>query len=411
MVCRSLVSGNNARVNWTSPLGVFLRTLIGLSGVLLALSTFLSAIKLVVVPKGTSQRITRFVFTLVRTALRPYARRNLPWDKRDHRLAFYAPVSLVLMPLVWVSLIIIGFAGIQWALNPASFGDAFYVSGSSMLTLGVMFRRNGPAAIASFSQAALGLIVVALLISYLPAIYAAYSKREALVGLLESRAGMPPSPVTMLVRYQTIGALDQLDSFFVRWEDWFVELEESHTNFAALNFFRSPQVDRSWITAAGCVLDTAALYLSVVDVPRSPQASLSLRAGFLSLRTIADYFWIEHNDEPRPTDPISISRREFELMYFELVAAGVPIKADHDKAWTDFCGWRVNYDATLVQLAAMIQVPAALWSSDRIVAPFTPALIRTPRRVKSHRARQQGLRDRTIPTVAPGRPPNEQSIS
>ena len=388
--------------SWLAVVG---RVLIGIGGVMLAGSTFLSAIKLVVVPKGTSQRITRLVFTLVRGVMRVYARPSLPWSKRDQRLAFYAPVALVLLPLMWVTLIIFGFAAVHWALDPSSLPDALYVSGSSMLTLGVMFRRNGPAAMFSFVQAALGLIVVALLISYLPAIYAAFSKREALVGLLESRAGTPPSPVTMLVRFNMVGGIDELEPFFSRWEDWFVEVEESHTNFAALNFFRSPRPDRSWITAAGCVLDTAALSLSVLDRERSAQAALCLRAGFLSLRRIADYFMIPHNDDPKPTDPISISRREFDLMYFELEAAGLPLKPDHDKAWADFCGWRVNYDTTLVRLATVVVAPPAHWSSDRQVEKFTPKLLRTRRRVRSHNENQLAFRTRTSELGAAGRPP------
>ena len=232
-------------VDSSSPAAIALRVFVGLFGIWAAFATFMSAIKLVVVPKGTSQKITRTVFTVVRGGMKLYARPSLPWAKRDHRLALYAPLALVLMPIVWVTLIIVGFAGVHWALDPKSVGDAFYVSGSSMLTLGVMFRRNGPAAVSSFAQASIGLIVVALLISYLPAIYAAFSKREVLVGLLESRAGMPPSPVTMLVRFNLVGGLDTLPGFFGRWEDWFVEVEESHTNFAALNFFRSPRADRS----------------------------------------------------------------------------------------------------------------------------------------------------------------------
>ena len=305
-------------------------------------------------------------------------------------------------------LIVLGFAGVQWALDPSSVGDALFVSGSSMLTLGVMFRRNGPAAFLSFTQAAIGLIVVALLISYLPAIYAAFSKRETLVGLLESRAGTPPSPVTMLVRFHFVAGLDRLPEFFGRWEDWFVEVEESHTNFAALNFFRSPSPDRSWITAAGCVLDTAALSLSVLDQPKSPEAALCLRAGFLSLRGIADYFWIPHNDNPKPTDPISISRNEFELMYQELEAAGLSLKADHDQAWADYSGWRVNYDTTLVRLATVIQAPPAHWSSDRSVKPFVPRLLRTRGRLRRHLEYQEALRSGSIATEAAGVAPAER---
>ena len=45
----------------------------------------------------------------------------------------------------------------------------------------------------TFVEAVIGLGLVSLMISYLPTIYGAFSRREALVGMLEVRAGLPPS--------------------------------------------------------------------------------------------------------------------------------------------------------------------------------------------------------------------------
>ena len=75
-----------------------------------------------------------------------------------------------------------------------------------------------------------------------------------------------------------------------------------------------------------------------------------IRSGFLSLRRIADTFQIRYNADPKPTDPITISRREFDLLCVELGALDVPLKSDLDQAWRDFSGWRVNYDQVLNEL-------------------------------------------------------------
>lgn len=336
------------------------------AGSLLVLGTFLSAVKTVVVPRATSLRITRIAFGVTRKFFERLAHEGRPFAVRDRILAVYAPLTFVILPLIWVLLTIIGFAGIQWAIAGGSVRDAFLVSGSSMLTLGVLFRRTIPAATFSYMQAAIGLILVALLISYLPTIYSSFSRRETLVGMLESRAGLPPSPYEMLVRFSRIGALDTIDEdVFVRWEEWFVEVEESHTSFAALVFFRSPHPERSWITAAGCVLDTAAIYLAVIDKPWSPRAALTLRSGYLCMRRIAVYFGLPADVDPDPTDPISVTRREFDLMLFELEAADIPLKPNRDQAWADFQGWRVNYDSALVAIAHMVIAPEGRWSTDR----------------------------------------------
>ena len=93
-----------------------------------------------------------------------------------------------------------------------------------------------------------------------------------------------------------------------------------------------------------------------------------LRTGFLALRRIADYFGIAYDPDPRPDDPITVSRREFDLLCVELEAAAVPLKPDRDQAWRDFAGWRVNYDEVLVALCALTMAPPAKWSSDRLTA-------------------------------------------
>ena len=72
-----------------------------------------------------------------------------------------------------------------------------------------------------------------------------------------------------------------------------------------------------------------------------------LRTGFLTLRRIADYFDMQYDPDPAPGDPISVTRREFDLALVELETAGVPLKADREQAWRDFAGWRVNYDSVL----------------------------------------------------------------
>ena len=207
---------------------------------------------------------------------------------------------------------------------------------------------------------------MALLIAYLPTMYAAFSRREALVTLLEVRAGSPPSALTMLIRFHLIHGLDHLTDMWEAWEVWFAELSESHTSLPAVAFFRSPQPEHAWITAAGAVLDTAALAQSVLDCPPNPKASLCIRAGYLALRRIADFFALPYPPDPHfPAQPISISRTEFDAACDELAGHGVPLKADRDLAWGDFAGWRVNYDTVLLALCTLTTAPYAPWSSDR----------------------------------------------
>ena len=62
----------------------------------------------------------------------------------------------------------------------------------------------------------------------------------------------------------------------------------------------------------------------------------------------------------------------------ELAAGSVPLKPDLEKAWLDFKGWRVNYDTTLLALAALTLAPYAMWSSDRSLRPTVLRKSRKP---------------------------------
>jgi hypothetical protein len=105
-----------------------------------------------------------------------------------------------------------------------------------------------------------------------------------------------------------------------------------------------------------------------------------IRAGFEALRDIADFYSIGYDPDPAPTDPVSVTRDEFLLVYDELVSNGVPVRPDRQAAWLAFQGWRVNYDAVLTGLAGLTMAPRADWISDRSVAFRYPPLLLKHRR-------------------------------
>jgi hypothetical protein len=190
-------------------------------------------------------------------------------------------------------------------------------------------------------------------------------RRETQVALLEVRAGDPPSAVEMLVRHNQIGWIDNMNNTWLDWERWFAEIEESHTTFPILAFFRSPQPQRSWVTASGTVLDAGSLYASCLEGVAVGPAGVCIRSGFLALRRLADFYGIEFDHDAGPDDPISISRQEFDVAWEQMADAGMALKADQDQAWRDYAGWRVNYDVVLLALAQVTMAPYAPWTSDR----------------------------------------------
>jgi hypothetical protein len=347
-------------------MSILINLLVFLLGAFIVGLTLMSAIRTFVLPRGDNNALTRYVFSGMFSLFSLRLKKVTTYEQRDRIMAFFAPITLLTLPIVWLIFIILGYTLMYRAIGLSSWYEAFKISGSSLFTLGFFTSDTLRASILEFSEATIGLGIVALLLAYLPTMYAAFSRRETLVTLLEIRADSPPSAVTMIIRAHGIRGLDYLSELWEDWEVWFSEIDESHTSLGPINFFRSPQPDRSWITAAGAVLDAASLMTSAIDIPRTPEAQLCIRAGFVALRHIADFFNIEYHPDPRfPDQPISISRQEFEEACDQMAAAGVPIKADRDQAWLDFAGWRVNYDTVLLALAELLMAPYAPWSSDR----------------------------------------------
>lgn len=261
---------------------------------------------------------------------------------------------------------LLGYTAIYWALGAISWARAITISRLSLLYLGSNINGIAGGTAVGFSETVLSLLLAAILVSFLPAIYSAFSQREQVVTGLETLAGSPPTPYNMLKRYFLIKGMGHISDEWPAWQAWFELVEESHTALPPLVFYRSPQPNRSWVTAAGSILDTASLVVSTLDRPRDPRAELCIRAGYLCLQRVAAPLGIPFRGDPRPTDPISISREEYDAVCDALEALGIALKPDRNQTWRDFAGWRVNYDAVLIGLAVLTVAPEGLWSSDRI---------------------------------------------
>ena len=344
---------------------VAIHVVLGLLGAALVVWAAVSAAITFVVPRGTPVALTRWVFTAMALGFRGVALRRREYLARDAIMSLYGPFALLLLPIVWLMVTYVGFVMIVWSLGNLSIHQSLLMGGSSLFTLGSVGASDLPTAAANAVEAGLGLGLVAILISYLPSIYSSYSRREIRVTALETQAGSQPFAGTLLHRLTVIERLEHTEDLWHRWAEWFADIQETHTSVPALVFFRSPQPDRSWVTAAGAILDSASFVASSITSEKHPEAQLCIRSGYLSLRHIAGFYGLPFDPDPRPDDPISVTRDEFDELFERLRAAGAPMVDDQDAAWRSFSGWRVNYDRPLLELASLTLAPQAPWSSDR----------------------------------------------
>jgi hypothetical protein len=357
-------------------------------GVLLIIAAGWSVIGTVVVPRRIRSWLPRGVAIVVGTTFHYVADRFDSYEPRDRILAAQAPIQLILQIVVWLAVFELGFALLLWPfMGSAGLAGAFTLAGSSLCTLGYLEPHGGvPTGIIDLASL-IGLGTVALQIGYLPTLYAAFNRREALVTMLDSRAGVPSWGPELLARTHYglgsgVSAVGELPELFEEWERWSADVSESHATYLALLNFRSPRPLSSWLTAQLAVLDAAALYLSLLpDAPGAISARLCLRGGFTCLGTIARARGFTIPDEADPNDGITLTFEEFVDAIERLARVDFPLERSNEEAWLDFVGWRINYEEAAYAIARAIDAPPALWSGSRrhpipTIAPLRPSTLR-----------------------------------
>jgi hypothetical protein len=348
---------------------IAVRIIVGVLAVVGVAAVIASMIRTVVLPRGVPARLARIAFLMVYWALRARLRMTgrSDYPTRDRIFAVEAPLGLFAQLATWAVLIWLLFGALFWSLTTstidgAALSHALELSGSSMLTLGFDAPGSLSRQLAAFAAAGVGLTVLALVIAYLPTLYGAFARREQLITKLVVRVGAPPTGSAVLASSWELGRFDQLEEVWNGWEDWFIEVGESHTTFPQLGFFRSPRSKNHWVLASEAVLDGAALLLTACDVPRQSRSELCLRAGVHALISIADFLGIPHH-APEPGAEIILSEEQFDTAFSHLQNIGVPMHDDRHAAWVAFRALRARYEPLLAVLGRMTDAPRSDWSS------------------------------------------------
>ena len=209
--------------------------LAGITSVILILAVLVDAFESTILPRQVLHR-WRFVRLYYRNAWRVWRElaRVLPLGKRrDGMLGWFGPLSVLGLFACWCVGLIFGFALLNWATGAEvhaahlggagelSFGSYLYLSGVTLFTLGdIEFTPvSGLARVQTVVECGLGFGFLALMISYVPVLYQAFSRRETTISLLDARAGSPPSASEMLLAAgRDLGHLDASDGLLSEWK-------------------------------------------------------------------------------------------------------------------------------------------------------------------------------------------------
>ena len=125
--------------------------------------------------------------------------------RREGFLSVYAPLTLLILLGMWLAGLLVGWALVNMAGNASlegdtGFGSLLYYSGTCLLTLGFgdILAQTTPLRIVALAEAATGVATMALAISYLPALYAAYGRRESQLLTLDDPSGERIQPTALI---------------------------------------------------------------------------------------------------------------------------------------------------------------------------------------------------------------------
>jgi hypothetical protein len=254
--------------------------LLFLAGFALAALTLLDVFETVVVPGG-SRASLRVAKRLVQALLPLW---KAVRGKRHGLSSAFAPLVLVLCFIIWIALLALAFGLMAFAMrfhfDPPlrSLPDAIYMVGSSIVTIGVSEENAlGAGRWIILGAGFCGLAVMTMAVTYLLEVQSSVGKRDVGIIKLNTAAGEPPSALTLLERFASIGNRDELVAVLRDGRDWCATVRQSHANHPSLIYFQSVATGTGWPAALGALLDLALISERLLDQDSLRGAAVLLR--------------------------------------------------------------------------------------------------------------------------------------
>lgn len=342
-----------------------------LPAVALIVIVLIDAFEAIILPRRVRHgyRLARLFYRSAWAFWRALACRLPAGRWRNALLAIFGPLSLLALLVVWAVGLITGFALLHWSLDTAlsvdaghSFATYWYFSGTTFFTLGYgdLVPIAGYGRMLSVAEAGLGFAFLAVVVSYLPIVYQAFSRREITISLLDARAGSPPTAGELLRRVAEAQSRATGETpcaaagpLLSEWERWAGELLESHLSYPVLSYYRSQHDNQSWIAALTTILDTTALLITSIENPDGYQARLTFA---MARHAAVDLGLVFLRVPPLSPQPDRLPAEELDRLRQSLHRAGVEMSDAPDaiKALTEL---RSLYEPIVNGLAAHFLLP------------------------------------------------------
>lgn len=300
---------------------------------------FLDSFETIVLPRTVKRpiRLTNLFFIVSRRTFMAIAGMKQT-SRRQTLLVAFAPLMLFGLIFCWALLLIVGFALVGAGINmpfhageTASFGDRMYFSGITFFTIGYGdFTPITPGGkLLAVLEGGTGFGFLALVVSYVPVLYSAFSRREVTILLLDSKAGSDPTAAEILRRHAEAGCMTALTQLLKDWEVFSAQLLENYLSYPVLAFYRSQHDDQSWLRSLCAIMDTCAICHGGCEGHNefAPGLTFQAKATFTMARHLVVDFAYVVNAEPEEP-PERFTPENIEKIRAVLRASGVHLSTD-----------------------------------------------------------------------------------
>lgn len=342
-----------------------LRSAVFAVGLLFVTASLQDAFEVVLLPRRVQRRF-RFMHYFFRGTWAGWSKIGAQRPAglaREGVLAIYGPLSMVLLFTCWAMGLSFGFGLLQWSLRSSastvSLNSYVIMSGRTFFTLGSQVEPSHGAlgqALVIF-EAGTGFGFIALMVSYLPVLYQHFSRRDAQIIELDTRAGSPPEAGTLLLRYATLSDISGLQHYLRDWEKWAADLAESHSTYPMLAFYRSQHRNNSWLASLAIVLDTTTLLLAganEIDLLQTASSYAAARRVLVELTQALNIRACRSMTKDR-YDPLNLVEIE---TFFQTAGLGWQNSAEASAAITRL---RLDYEPMLESLSDYLLLPLPVW--------------------------------------------------
>ena len=296
------------------------------------LGVLLEAFETIILPRRVTRRfrLTRLYYLNTWRPWRAVARHIKNPKTRETFVSYFGPLSLLGLFAVWAAALIVSFGLLYYSASRSdgfspSLNTCIYMSGTTFFTLGIgdVTPHTGIERLCTVVESGLGFGFLALILSYLPVIYQAFSRREVNIVLLDARAGSPPTAGELLRRHNGPHGKDALKALLHDWERWSAELLESHVSYPVVSYFRSQHSNESWLAALTAILDVSALLISGGDDDCARQARLTFAMSRHTVVDLAQVFYAA----PHSSGQDRLPPQDLDRLRTSLAAAGINLRS------------------------------------------------------------------------------------